>query len=50
MAFPVWAGELPLRIIAGAPVDDPQLSAEIRPPAYVTRYSRTTEQETPVMR
>jgi uncharacterized protein len=50
MAIPVWAGELPLRITAGAPVDDPQLSAGIRPPAYVTRYSRSSNQETPVMR
>jgi uncharacterized protein len=50
MAIPVWAGELPLRITAGSPVDDPQLSAGIRPPAYVTRYSRKSNQETPVMR
>lgn len=40
MAIPVWAGELPLRVVAGAPVDDPQLPEGIRPPAYVTRYSR----------
>jgi nitroimidazol reductase NimA-like FMN-containing flavoprotein (pyridoxamine 5'-phosphate oxidase superfamily) len=40
MAIPVWAGELPLRITAGSPVDDPQLSAGITPPAYVTSYSR----------
>jgi nitroimidazol reductase NimA-like FMN-containing flavoprotein (pyridoxamine 5'-phosphate oxidase superfamily) len=40
MAIPVWAGELPLRITAGEPVDDPQLSVGIRPPAYVMRYSR----------
>jgi nitroimidazol reductase NimA-like FMN-containing flavoprotein (pyridoxamine 5'-phosphate oxidase superfamily) len=50
MTIPVWAGELPLRITAGSPVDDPQLSAGIRPPAYVTRYSRTTNQEAPVTR
>jgi uncharacterized protein len=50
MALPVWAGELPLRITAGAPVDDPQLSAGVRQPAYVARYSRTTHQETPIMR
>jgi nitroimidazol reductase NimA-like FMN-containing flavoprotein (pyridoxamine 5'-phosphate oxidase superfamily) len=41
MALPVWAGELPLRIMAGEPVDDPQLSAGVRPPAYVERYFRT---------
>jgi uncharacterized protein len=50
MTIPVWAGELPLRIMAGSPVDDPQLSAGVRPPAYVTRYSRTTNQEAPVTR
>jgi uncharacterized protein len=50
MTIPVWAGELPLRITAGAPVDDPQLSAGVRPPAYVTRYSRATNQEAPVKR
>ncbi|HEY8462147.1 MAG TPA: pyridoxamine 5'-phosphate oxidase family protein, partial [Blastocatellia bacterium] len=40
MAIPVWAGELPLRITAGSPVDDPRLPAGISPPAYVTGYSR----------
>src|SRR5499433_3263369 len=45
MSIPVWAGELPLRIMAGSPVDDPQLSAGIRPPVYVSRYSRTNNQE-----
>src|SRR5499426_839762 len=40
MGIPVWAGELPLRITAGLPVDDPQLSAGIRPPGYVSQYSR----------
>ncbi len=43
MAIPVWAGELPLRIAAGSPVDDPQLSAGLQPPAYVMRYSRHAE-------
>jgi uncharacterized protein len=43
MAIPVWAGELPLRITAGSPVDDPQLSAGIIPPAYVSSYSRQAQ-------
>jgi len=43
MAIPVWAGELPLRITAGSPVDDPRLLAGISPPAYVTSYSRQTQ-------
>ena len=45
MAIPAWAGELPLRIATGAPVADPQLASGIRPPAYVTRYSRGREIE-----
>jgi hypothetical protein len=40
MSIPVWAGELPLRITTGSPVDDPRLSAGFRPPAYVMQYSR----------
>lgn len=43
MAIPVWAGELPLRITAGSPVDDPQLSVGVSPPAYVTLYSRQAQ-------
>ncbi|MGE0127174.1 MAG: pyridoxamine 5'-phosphate oxidase family protein [Blastocatellales bacterium] len=40
MAIPAWAGELPLRIAAGAPVADPNLASGIEPPDYVRRYSR----------
>ncbi len=40
MAIPVWAGELPLLIAAGSPIDDPRLSAGLEPPAYIRRYSR----------
>jgi nitroimidazol reductase NimA-like FMN-containing flavoprotein (pyridoxamine 5'-phosphate oxidase superfamily) len=40
MSRRVWAGELPMRIAIGSPVDDPQLLAGISPPAYVTGYSR----------
>jgi uncharacterized protein len=40
LAFPVWAGVLPLRMAALAPVDDPYLSSEMRPPDYVLNYSR----------
>jgi nitroimidazol reductase NimA-like FMN-containing flavoprotein (pyridoxamine 5'-phosphate oxidase superfamily) len=43
MTIPVWAGELPLRITAGSPVDDPQLSVGISQPAYVTSYSRQSQ-------
>jgi nitroimidazol reductase NimA-like FMN-containing flavoprotein (pyridoxamine 5'-phosphate oxidase superfamily) len=43
MTIPVWAGELPLRITAGSPVDDPRLSAGFRPPACVMQYSRSEQ-------
>jgi uncharacterized protein len=43
MAIPVWAGELPLRITAGSPIDDPRLQTGIRPQAYITQYSRQTQ-------
>lgn len=40
MAIPAWAGELPLRIAAGEPIADPHLASGVKPPDYVTRYSR----------
>src|SRR5262245_16115407 len=43
MAIPVWAGELPLRLTTGSPVDDPGLAAGIRQPAYITQYTRQTQ-------
>lgn len=39
-ALPIWAGELPLRTMAIAPVADPKLSPEIELPASVKRYVR----------
>ncbi len=36
----VWAGELPLRVIPGAPVDAPDLRDGLAPPANVTDYRR----------
>src|SRR5262245_42489990 len=38
--IPVWAGELPLRVEALAPVDDPNLRPGINPPPYALNYSR----------
>ena len=38
--LPMWAGVLPLKLIAGAPINDPRLSAEIPVPDYVTHYKR----------
>ena len=37
-ALNVWAGVLPLGVEAGAPVPDPRLPAEVKPPAYVEQF------------
>jgi nitroimidazol reductase NimA-like FMN-containing flavoprotein (pyridoxamine 5'-phosphate oxidase superfamily) len=37
-ALPVWAGELPLRLVAGPPVPDPRCSLPV--PDYITAYAR----------
>ena len=34
----VWAGVLPLKIMAAEPVADPRLPQDIAPPPYITRY------------
>jgi nitroimidazol reductase NimA-like FMN-containing flavoprotein (pyridoxamine 5'-phosphate oxidase superfamily) len=39
-SFPVWAGELPLRLVAGAPVPDPQMRLSIPAPTYLLNYHR----------
>lgn len=36
----VWAGVLPLKIAAGAPINDPRLPEGIEPPSYALKYSR----------
>jgi nitroimidazol reductase NimA-like FMN-containing flavoprotein (pyridoxamine 5'-phosphate oxidase superfamily) len=40
LSFPTWAGVIPLTMVAGAPSNDPKLPETIKPPEYVTRYSR----------
>lgn len=40
MAIPVWAGQLPLRLTPGAPINDSLLTAGIEPPDYVLNYNR----------
>lgn len=39
-ALPVWAGELPLRLVPQAPVPDPRLQPGLEPAAEVTGYRR----------
>lgn len=38
--LPIWAGVVPLRLVADSPIDDPRLKAEIAPPDYAQRYKR----------
>ena len=38
--LPVWAGQLPLRLVPQQPIDDPTLAAGIAVPDYVAGYSR----------
>src|SRR5712691_168983 len=37
----VWAGVIPLRLVAETPVDDPRLKAEIAAPDYAREYGRS---------
>jgi nitroimidazol reductase NimA-like FMN-containing flavoprotein (pyridoxamine 5'-phosphate oxidase superfamily) len=39
-ALDVWAGILPLKLVAGEPVSDPRLPGNIKPPAYALQYTR----------
>jgi nitroimidazol reductase NimA-like FMN-containing flavoprotein (pyridoxamine 5'-phosphate oxidase superfamily) len=36
----VWAGVIPLRLVAGAPVADPRLRSAMEPPQYAREYKR----------
>ena len=39
-ALPIWAGVIPLNLVAGDPINDPRLPAEIPVPEYAARYKR----------
>ncbi|HUJ30398.1 MAG TPA: pyridoxamine 5'-phosphate oxidase family protein [Candidatus Acidoferrum sp.] len=39
-ALPIWAGVLPLPVVPAAPIPDPRLEPGLKPPSYVTHYSR----------
>lgn len=36
----VWAGVVPLQLVAGAPISDPRLPKHIEPPSYALQYHR----------
>jgi len=40
MAYPTWAGILPLTVVPGAPIPDERLESEIDVPGYVKNYER----------
>ena len=40
-AFAVWAGVLPLNVVAGDPIRDPRLTEGIEVPGYLKSYSRS---------
>lgn len=46
--LPVWAGEIPLRVVAGTPINDPRLQSEIMPAPYVQNYNRSKVNENPL--
>lgn len=45
-ALPIWAGTIPLNLVAGEPVSDPRLSSKIRPPKYTLHYDRRNSDKT----
>ena len=47
-AIPVWAGEIPLRLVAGIPVADARSSPGIDPPEYVRAYNRPPPDGEPI--
>ncbi len=40
LRLPVWAGQIPLRVVADPPVPDPDTAPVIPPPPYATGYRR----------
>jgi len=38
--LPLWAGVVPLKLTASAPIDDPRLPSGIEPPDYARNYKR----------
>jgi len=39
-AMDVWAGVIPLRLVAGEPVNDPRLGEGVEVPVYAREYER----------
>jgi nitroimidazol reductase NimA-like FMN-containing flavoprotein (pyridoxamine 5'-phosphate oxidase superfamily) len=43
--LPIWAGVVPLSIVAGTPVADPRLGSKIDPPDYAVKYTRKIRED-----
>ena len=39
-SLPIWAGVIPLKMVADEPINDPRLPQEIQPPEYAQAYRR----------
>ena len=42
-ALDVWAGVVPLQLVAGAPMPDPRLPSDVELPPYARNYARSRE-------
>jgi hypothetical protein len=42
-ALDVWAGVIPLKLVAGTPVPDPRLPTQVELPPYARNYARPGE-------
>jgi nitroimidazol reductase NimA-like FMN-containing flavoprotein (pyridoxamine 5'-phosphate oxidase superfamily) len=42
--LPIWAGEIPLRVVAEAPVTDPRTQPDLEAPPYAREYRRPGQQ------
>jgi hypothetical protein len=47
-ALPVWAGVIPMRLVADPPVRDPRCDQALPEPAYASHYARPTQADNKV--
>jgi uncharacterized protein len=45
LAIPAWAGVLPLRVMAEAPVNDPAMLPGLEPPTYIRHYNPSAKKQ-----
>lgn len=48
-SLPVWAGEIPLRVVATTPIEDSRLQPGTVVPPYVQNYTRSKANENPLL-